>query len=214
MPVPGGVDLLADLPKMSSRMFRCAHHRGLFASHKTKEKVAESKHANIKSTLHDFYSEIQLMSSSGASVGVSAIATTGVYIIFQHISVDKMDLNKIHAVVLNVENEVNTDDIPQDIQMWEMNYKVTTSCAQDLTIPTTSTNTDELINVLKTLYDRKWRYVLISVGKLGRCVMTLFVLGSKTFLFEPYRWIPTTHTLHASNCCSTPPHFVLCMSSV
>ena len=36
MPV-GRVDLLADLPKMSSQTFRCAHHRGLFASHKINE---------------------------------------------------------------------------------------------------------------------------------------------------------------------------------
>ena len=88
--------------------------------------------------------------------------------------------------------------------MCEMNYKVTMSCAQDLTIPTTSMNTDELTNVLKTLYDRKWRYVLISIGKPSRSVMILFVLGSKIFLFEPYIWIPTTHTLSTLNYCSTP----------
>ena len=33
--------------------------------------------------------------------------------------------------------------------------------------------------------------------------MTLFVLGSKIFLFEPYSWIPTTHTLSTLNYCST-----------
>ena len=44
----------------------------------SKEKVVESKCANIKSTVRDYYSEIQLMCSSSASVGVSAIATTAV----------------------------------------------------------------------------------------------------------------------------------------
>ena len=31
----GRVDLLLDLPNMSSRMFRCAHHRGIFAWRRT-----------------------------------------------------------------------------------------------------------------------------------------------------------------------------------
>ena len=134
-------------------------------------------------------------------LGVSTIATTAVTLLLytssSSVSVrTRMDLNKIHAMVLNVESNVNIDDIPQDIQMCEMNYKVTTSCAQQLTIPTTSTNTDELTDVLKTFYDRKWRYALILIDKPSRGVMTLFVLGSKIFLFEPYSWIPTTHKVH------------------
>ena len=174
----------------------------------SKEKETESKHANIKSTVHDYYSEIQLMCGSSAAVGVSAVATTAVTSLLCTLSSSisgwtRMDLNKIHAVVLTVESMVNIDDIPQDIQMFEMNYKFTTSCAQDLTIPTTSTNTDDVTDVLKTLYDRKWRYVLISVGKHSRSVMTLFVLGSKIFLFQPYSWIPSTHTLNTLNYCST-----------
>ena len=34
--------------------------------------------------------------------------------------------------------------------------------------------------------------------------MTLFLLGSKIFLFEPYSLIQTTHTLHTLNYCRTP----------
>ena len=39
-------------------------------------------------------------------------------------------------MVLTVESKVNIDDVPLDIKMCEV--IVTTSCAQDLTIPTTS----------------------------------------------------------------------------
>ena len=71
----------------------------------SKEKVVESKCANIKSTVHDYYLEIQLICSSSASVGVSAIATTAVtsllYTLSSSISVwTRKDLNKVHGVVL------------------------------------------------------------------------------------------------------------------
>ena len=77
--------------------------------------------------------------SSSASVGVSAIQTIAVtsllYTSSSSISVwTRKNLNKIHAMLLTVERKVNIDDIPQDIQMCEMNYKVTASCAEDLTI--------------------------------------------------------------------------------
>ena len=61
----GGVDLPVDLPNMSSRAFRCAHHRGLFTSRKTNEddwnstiNVSNLQHAILQQCEFTFHSTV------------------------------------------------------------------------------------------------------------------------------------------------------------
>ena len=72
---------------------------------------------------------------------------------------DKNHLDRIHTLIPKLQKNyttVNTDAIPQDIEMQKLSCKLVTLHGHEMTIPTTSTDADKLTNILKTFSANKW----------------------------------------------------------
>lgn len=176
----------------------------------TPKKSLESKYTQKNST-HNYYAEIKLVCKSSASLPLSAVSRTALTSVFYTLTLSvslwtTQHLNNIHAMISNVkitDSMLEIKNMIQDIYIQQTMYQMSIVYTHNLCIPTSSTDTKQLMTILERFNDTKWRYILVSIGKPIKTVMTVFILGSKIFLFEPYSYIPSTLSLSTLNYCAT-----------
>ena len=160
-----------------------------------------------KCTEHNMYG-IKSLCSSTAVLDISSVTIGAIAGLLHTLSCSvslwtEKDLDTIHALIPTLQNDYNTntiDVIPQHIDISETKCQLVTLHKHNLTIHKTSADVNKL---LKKIYDSKWRYLLLSIGKLSKTIVTLFILGSKIYIFEPHSYIPTTLGLSGLTYCST-----------
>ena len=177
----------------------------------TNMRPSSSNVTKSKCTEHNTYG-IKSLCSSTAVLDLSSVTIGAIAGLLHTLSCSvslwtEKDLDRIHALIPTLQNDYNTntiDVIPQHIDISETKCQLVTLHKHNLTIPKTSSDVNKLTNILKKIYDSKWRYLLLSTGKLSKTIVILFILGSKIYIFEPHSYIPTTLGLSGLTYCSTP----------